>query len=86
MTTTTHQTPNVINQLEKKTTQELSYMKTEYPFLQDSQARQEIYKHKWIESEKAGREIGFATAAHDWISRHGEAWLEYQRKKLIEMN
>lgn len=61
-------------------------MKTEYPFLQDSQARQEIYKHKWIESEKAGREIGFASAAHDWITRHGEAWLEYQRKKLIDMN
>lgn len=59
-------------------------MKTDYPFLQDTQARHEIYKHKWIESEKAGREIGFASAALDWISRYGETWLDQQRKKLIE--
>ena len=54
-------------------------MKNEYPFLKDQLARQEIYKHKWIESEKAGREIGFASAALDWISRHGKAWLDYRR-------
>ena len=60
-------------------------MKIEYPFLKDTQARQEIYKHKWIESEKAGREIGFASAAHDWISRHGKAWLDHQSKKLVEI-
>ena len=54
-----------------------------YPFLLDSQARLEIYKHKWLESEKAGREIGFATAAHEWITKYGETWLEHRRQQLI---
>jgi hypothetical protein len=49
-----------------------------YPFLKDELVLQEIRKHKWIESEKAGREIGFATAAYDWICRHGEDWLRHQ--------
>jgi len=29
--------------------------------------RAEILKHKWIESEKAGKDIGFERALLDWI-------------------
>jgi hypothetical protein len=29
--------------------------------------REEILKHKWIESEKAGADIGFEKALLDWI-------------------
>lgn len=61
-------------------------MQNKYPFLKDQVARQEIYKHKWIESEKAGREIGFASAAYEWITKHGEAWLNYRKKQLAELN
>ena len=61
-------------------------MRKIYPFLKDQTARQEIYKHKWIESEKAGREIGFATAAYDWITRYGQSWLDYQRKQSAKLN
>ena len=32
--------------------------------------REEILKHKWIESEKAGADIGFEKALGDWIVRH----------------
>ena len=45
-----------------------------YPFLKDPRAVSEIRRHKWLESEKAGAEVGFATAALDWITRYGEAW------------
>ena len=31
----------------------------------------EIRKHKWIENEKLGQEIGFATAVYDWINKYG---------------
>ncbi|MBU1870215.1 MAG: PilZ domain-containing protein [Candidatus Omnitrophica bacterium] len=31
----------------------------------------EINKHKWIESEKAGRDIGFMRAAEDWLAKFG---------------
>ena len=61
-------------------------MKNKYPFLSDQIARQEIYKHKWIESEKAGREIGFASAALDWITRYGETWLNDRQKQLVSVN
>lgn len=34
----------------------------------------EILKHKWIESEKAGKDIGFEKALMDWIFKHKAAW------------
>lgn len=36
--------------------------------------REEILKHKWIESEKAGRDIGFEHALTDWIVKHRGKW------------
>lgn len=36
--------------------------------------KEEILKHKWIESEKAGRDIGFEKALTDWIVKHRAAW------------
>lgn len=38
--------------------------------------RAEVLKHKWIESEKAGRDIGFERALTDWITKHRSNWLE----------
>ena len=38
--------------------------------------RQEILCHKWIESEKAGYDIGFERALLDWILKHRSAWRE----------
>ncbi|HNQ73751.1 MAG TPA: DUF4032 domain-containing protein [Verrucomicrobiota bacterium] len=36
--------------------------------------REEILKHKWIESEKAGYDIGFERALTDWIVKHRSKW------------
>jgi hypothetical protein len=36
--------------------------------------REEIMKHKWIESEKAGYDIGFERALTDWIVKHRSKW------------
>ena len=36
--------------------------------------RDEILKHKWIESEKQGQDIGFERALLDWIRKHRSAW------------
>ena len=36
--------------------------------------REEILKHKWIESEKAGHDIGFERALLDWIVKHRSSW------------
>ena len=36
--------------------------------------REEILKHKWIESEKLGYDIGFERALTDWIIKHRANW------------
>jgi hypothetical protein len=36
--------------------------------------REEIMKHKWIESQKEGRDIGFERALTDWIVKHRSKW------------
>jgi hypothetical protein len=43
--------------------------------------RAEVLKHKWIESEKAGRDIGFEKALLDWIVKHRSNWRERRRKE-----
>jgi hypothetical protein len=43
--------------------------------------REEILKHKWIESEKAGSDIGFEKALLDWIVKHRSNW---RQKRLRE--
>ena len=36
--------------------------------------KDEILRHKWIESEKAGYDIGFDRALTDWIVKHRSKW------------
>lgn len=36
--------------------------------------REEILRHKWIESEKQGQDIGFERALLDWIVKYRSAW------------
>ncbi len=41
--------------------------------------REEILKHKWLESEKAGHDIGYDRALIDWIMNHREKWRSAHR-------
>lgn len=36
--------------------------------------REEILRHKWLESEKAGKDIGFEKALLDWVRHHRKDW------------
>jgi len=47
--------------------------------------REEILRHKWIESEKAGQDIGFEKALLDWIVKHRSAW-RTQRQHEVHRN
>jgi len=42
--------------------------------------REEILKHKWLESEKVGHDIGFEKALLDWIVKHRSAWREKRQR------
>jgi hypothetical protein len=43
--------------------------------------REEILKHKWIESEKAGSDIGFEKALLDWIVKYRSSWRSKRTKE-----
>ena len=45
--------------------------------LQVPEAVEEIKRHLWIESEKAGYDIGYDKAAEDWLNQFSDAWIEY---------
>ena len=40
--------------------------------------RSEIHRHKWLESEKEGHDIGFERALLEWVIDHRAEW----RKKM----
>ena len=40
----------------------------------------EILKHKWLESEKAGYDIGFESAQKSWDKNHAQNWRRSKRK------
>ena len=44
--------------------------------------REEILRHKWIESEKKGKDIGFERALIDWIRKHRENWRSRRNTKI----
>jgi hypothetical protein len=48
--------------------------------------RDEILRHKWIESEKIGRDIGFEKALLDWILKYRSSWRSNRAKVLREKN
>ena len=62
--------------------------KDEYKkLLKDRRVVEEINRHLWIESEKAGYDIGFEKAAADWLERFSQAWMQYhmpQRKNPVK--
>jgi hypothetical protein len=43
--------------------------------------REEILRHKWLESERLGYDIGFERALLDWIRKHREGWRAARRPK-----
>ena len=41
--------------------------------------REEILRHKWLESERLGYDIGFERALLDWIRKHRDSWRAARR-------
>jgi hypothetical protein len=51
-------------------------LKNSLLYRQFQAGREEVLKHKWIESEKAGHDIGLERAMTDWILNHRTQWLK----------
>ncbi len=45
--------------------------------------REQILRHKWFESEKAGHDIGFDQAQIDWRIKHSSQWCKERREARI---
>lgn len=43
--------------------------------------KEEILKHKWYESERAGHDVGFARALIDWTMKFKTEWLKKRKNK-----
>lgn len=43
--------------------------------------KEEVNKHKWYESEKAGKDVGWSQAVIDWTFKFKSKWLKEHRNK-----
>ncbi len=48
--------------------------------------REEILRHKWLESERLGYDIGFERALLDWIRKHREGWRAARRSQVAHVH
>jgi len=44
--------------------------------------REEIMRHKWFQSEKAGHDVGFEKALLDWLVKHRAEWRQKRAEQL----
>jgi hypothetical protein len=55
---------------------DIELLKKSLLYRQFQAEREEVLKHKWIESEKAGHDIGLERAMTDWTLKHRSRWLK----------
>ncbi len=41
---------------------------------------EEILRHKWLQSEKAGYDIGYTAAMIDWNLKHRSGWVRHRQR------
>jgi len=49
----------------------------------DRSTAEEIKKYKWIESERAGQDIGWERARQEWLQKHFPAWKQKRWQNAI---
>jgi len=47
---------------------------------------EQIQRHKWLVSERAGRDVGFERALTDWARHHRAEWRRERNEKTAERN
>jgi len=53
--------------------------------LRNKKVIEEINRHKWLESEIAGYDIGFEAAAEDWLKKHAGVWVAYHANHKLQL-
>ena len=52
--------------------------------LKDKRVIEEIHRHLWIESQKAGYNIGIERATDEWLQLYAEGWMKYHMPDKYE--
>jgi len=52
--------------------------------LKDKRVIEEINKHLWIESQKAGYNIGMERATDEWLRLYSDKWMKYNMPEKIK--
>lgn len=65
---------------------EIFHIKTLLIYKEALAQKQEVERHKWLESEKAGRDIGYDAALIDWVMKHKSKWKKAQRFFKIKLD
>ncbi|MEQ1751094.1 MAG: hypothetical protein ABL974_16825 [Prosthecobacter sp.] len=47
---------------------------TTSPYAEFKAELDQIQKHKWLASEKEGKDVGFDRALTEWVSAHRQQW------------
>lgn len=53
--------------------------------LKDRRVLEEINKHLWIESQKAGYSIGLERATDEWLRLYAAEWMKYHHPEKYNM-
>lgn len=56
-------------------------VQTNKKLLKNKEVIEEINRHRWIESERAGHDIGFERASTQWLDEFSKAWMQYHMPK-----
>ena len=77
-----------MNQSQPNTTESSSreFVKQSILYQEFLAEREEVLRHKWIESERLGHDIGFERALLDWIRKHRESWRVARRSTGLSGN
>jgi len=77
---------NIETTMENPNTESSDLVKNSVLYKEFLAEREEILCHKWLESEKAGYDIGFERALLDWIVKHRSAWRERRLRELTHQH
>ena len=67
-------------------THEVFYIHDLLLYKEAAAQKEEVMRHKWLESEKAGRDIGYDAALIDWVMKHKSKWKKAQRFFKIKLD
>ena len=67
-------------------THEVFYIHDLLLYKEAAAQKEEVMRHKWIESEKVGRDIGYDAALIDWVMKHKSKWKKAQRFFKIKLD